>query len=112
MLKVGCTTHQALCLYDELVQCYHGTNGYSGNTAEVYVYTMMEHSSLYTLHPEHSALTTEIVSALEDVYRIVQWFQERYTCEITLDDGVPIKRLLNNIPYTTHRLHLTIERED
>lgn len=102
--------NQALNFWDELIQCYYGVNGYGGNVCEIYISSMMEHSSLYANNPTGAMSESERRHACEAMADLVSRFEDRYSdATVTLHEG-PIN-LLRTTDYD-HRVHFCVTRTD
>lgn len=77
-----------LHVWGELVEAYHGVNGYGGDTAEVYAYRLMPYLPTEVLNgyqPESAPRVEAEAAAARALYVLLRMFQERYECAIAVD---------------------------
>ena len=108
--------NQALGVWSELWQAFYGENGYGGDTAEVYAYTLMPHipalakettddakSSIFKEIQEETAL-----SAAKSLYALLSKFSKDNECKIEIE-GDELGEWLLKTPFR-HRWHVKIIR--
>lgn len=98
---------QALSIWSDLEQCYHGTNKYGGDTAELYAYRFMPNNP--TTH--HSPFNAEHYSnAAQSLYAILKHFEQIRECSIMVqmhDKFVPLDESLKSYSFH-HRIHVKV----
>jgi hypothetical protein len=100
------TINQALNFWDELVTAYMGCNTYGGDVAEIYLYTMMEHTPTFAHNPQSTLMDDEVRRAKLAMLDLIQRFQKKYDCLVTMDNGDPV------ILEGRHRYHLQVTRNE
>ncbi len=71
------STVQALSVWAELEAAYRGDNGFGGNTAEIYVYTLMQNQ------PQGAPTIEELRTANRALWDLLVLFRNRYDVQIT-----------------------------
>lgn len=105
---------ELLRLWGELVECYHGVNGYGSDTAEIYAYRLMPFSPSVQLHPGfHEEQKLEIQGqAAADLVELCRLFlgeYDRYTIEI---DGIELSLWEQHIRYGFDwRVHVRVIKQ-
>ena len=79
---------ELLRLWSELEQCYHGKNGYGGDTAEIYAYRLMRNNPL-SQHPraEEEARREDAKQAGMILYDLLHLFARERHCSIKVNGG-------------------------
>jgi hypothetical protein len=85
--------NQALNFWDQLVKAYHNQNSFGGDTAEVYTFTMMEHSPFYANNPNGDFAAQDIAKATKAMYDLIVRFQDTYKCSVTCEELPDIAQL-------------------
>jgi hypothetical protein len=108
-------THELLLLWGELVEAYHGVNGYGSDTADLYAYRFMRHqpTAVMVPAPEPGGMMAQI---MDDAHKQAAWslfallvhFREFYGCTIEVD-GRRLGKWLAAAPFT-HRVHVKVIR--
>lgn len=109
---------QILSLWMELEDAYRGENGYGGDTAEVYGYTLMPDSP--TAHsPDmprqfEEARKEQGLLASAAVVAICKYFEQQRNCRVyamsSRDEGKRVGKWLLKVPIE-HRIHLRVKGE-
>lgn len=85
---MNCTIRQAVGVWDELVNAYHGRNGYGGQTAEIYSYRLEEYSpSIHRCAGQIPDFLLEdaikiATEAAQNLLELIKLFQESYDCDV------------------------------
>jgi hypothetical protein len=103
-----CATDQALNVWAELEDAYHGANGFGGDTAEIYAYRLMPMSPSYSITsayemPEHPQMERR---AWSDLIELCAKFQQHRNCKVVIDD-VPLEDCDPNGRFI-HRSHVQV----
>jgi hypothetical protein len=104
------TINQAVNFWHELVGCYYSDNGFGGDTAEIYIHTMMEHSNSYAQKMEGNSSEEARRNACQAMYNLCKKFEALYNCKVEFADGASIE-VLNQQPLSW-RIHLKVVRGD
>lgn len=76
---------EACRLYGELVEAYHGINGFGGNTAELYLYRFGYSLTDKSLLPSTDA--ADLARANESLYNLIAFFLKKYDrAVVTVND--------------------------
>ncbi len=114
---------QALTVWSEFEHALRGTNGYGGDTAEIYAYSVMPHTPTHTAAIEDGGYTSINVDCAKDSWvgaansllALLRFFVERHgggdKIEVTID-GVTPEEWLKAPGYFNHRAHVTITRRE
>lgn len=103
---------ELLSLWEDLLEAEHGTNGFGGDTAEIYAYRMGTHGIYYyemlrrpdgLQHPE--VVKADLESALV-LYELLCLFQDRRQVDIEVD-GVRLAAELASQRFG-HRVHVCV----
>ena len=78
---INITVNQALTFYAQLTKCLTNTNGYGGDTAEIYVYTLMEHSPSYASNRESTFAQEDVKQAIDALLRLCARFIADQDCD-------------------------------
>jgi hypothetical protein len=99
---------QALDIWSELEQAYHGTNPYGGDTAEIYA------CRLVVAHVHHSETEKEVaLDASRNLHALLWWFARKRHADVMINvgrdhDGEPLSdALLTQL--ITHRIHVRVK---
>lgn len=108
---------QALDVWSDLEAAYHGKNGFGGDTAEIYLYRIMQRSPMYeaarqghggtTAKQEHDAI---VRAANRSLYNLLDYFgKQKEDIKIFVND----RRLGTWLAVADldHRVHVRIERK-
>lgn len=112
------TIRQALGIYDELINAYHNENGYGGNTAEIYIYRMMECHPTYerTWNTKDSMFNDDNIEleteAFLSLYRIIKEFIRHHDSDIEID-GMSLEEsykvfVTDKSRRFAHRVHIKV----
>ena len=96
---------QALSLWSELEQAYYGDNGFGGNTAEIYAYTLLQ--SIPSQHLNEGNETDAGQQAATSLLQVLELFSKLRKCEITIE-GCPYHDFLSKP--LIHRCHVRVVR--
>jgi len=84
------TIRQALRAWSELSDAFHGCNGYGGDTAEIYAYTLIPDNPTIRLMPSGDLLQQAQKEsgsiAWANLQEIIRLFKERYECRVAILD--------------------------
>jgi len=107
---------QALGIWAELVEAYHGKNGYGGKTAEIYMHRLMPDSPTARLYdPEkdkvdsmfRKAHEARVRNANASLFAILSLFEREWPCRVFVND-----RFLGDWVTSAgfdHRVHVHVE---
>ncbi len=108
------STHQLLRLWSELDDAYYGKNGFGGDTAEIYVYTIQPARPITDSEaPEEmrrEAVREEGLKAAKTLYEVLVLFSRMRNCLPVIDGRVLAAWLLEEP--LDHRVHITIKTSD
>ncbi len=115
-MNANISTAQALDVIHDLYMALQGTNGYGGDTAEIYAYRLMPMSPGYTLSGDRGPLMEEQAARLEreaaeSLRWICDWFYERNTCLIHID-GLPFGQWMKTVGRFSHRVDVRVIPRD
>lgn len=104
--------NQLLRLWGELMDAYHGKNGFGSDTAEIYAYTLREDCPSRFLLPEASISKESIAggnrSAADALAGLCLKFEKDHDCKIRID-RMSIKRWRRFAGSDfTHRAHVKV----
>ncbi len=100
---------QALAIWSELWRAYHGENGYGGDTAEIYAFTLMPHTPTLEA-PGFKETKQEVgLQTAKSLYTLLVKFQKEQKCKIEID-GKPLGKWFTQIAFL-HRCHVKVIRE-
>lgn len=100
------TPYQAVMLWDQLTRAYHGVNSFGGHTAEIYIFTCMEHSPSFQIAPNGDMAKESRTRSCHAIHELCMLFQEYYECTITVEGG-DMDQLLEGT--FDHRIHVTVK---
>lgn len=100
--------HQALSLWAEFEDCYNEVNSYGGDTAEIYAYRMrsQQYSGKMPMYSEDEA---QVALSLTNLLRL---FCSRRDCKAKVGTTVIEADNSSTIPPFSHRVHVSIERNE
>ncbi len=101
---------QLIRLWSELEQAYYGDNRYGGDTAEIYAYTVMEHSPIFAHADGFEQRKQEHYhQAAKTLYEVLTLFETMRECQVYIND----MRLGEWLCRDTfdHRVHVRIVTE-
>ena len=126
-MMLSCTTLEAMKIWGELIECYHGVNRHARKIAEIYSFRFEPYSPLVHLNQDDDSPTQTTLERREEVARnailslieIVETFCETFDCKAKIEgESVPTwKNRLIKTKWTTwkikfyHRYHVEIIRE-
>jgi hypothetical protein len=70
--------NQALTFWDRLTRCYHRVDHYGGSVAEIYISSMMEHSSIFANNPNSTFCKDEVEGAKKAMRSLISKFEKTY----------------------------------
>lgn len=103
-------------LWGDLVECYHGVNGYGSDTAEIYAYRLMPYSPLVHSAALKDGVTkderTEEVNcvAAGALVSLCEEFEQHYDCRIEIDGRSTTSWYMTFRESFNHRAHVTVKR--
>lgn len=111
-LSTRLSPHQLVTLWGELIEAYYGVNGFGGATAEIYAYTLIDHSALLDAQfaDSDTGRSARLESAKEAglaLHEVLTHFCRERECSAEID-GVPFGGAV--WPFD-HRVHVRIIRE-
>ena len=105
--------NQVLSLWSDLEKAYHGTHGFGGDTAEIYIYRLMPFEPAIMRDPkaeEHGIIGSSAREAYErankSLFKLLSKFAKDRDAAITVDEkelGPWLKTARN-----THRVHVKV----
>lgn len=103
---------ELLKLWGELVEAYHGVNGYGGCTAELYAYRFCRANPMRTLLGDtaEKAKRKDAVQARESLFELVRTFENAYECRVTIDGEDSFRWFQLAGDTFDHRVHAVVER--
>lgn len=107
---IDLTMRQAFAIWMELIEAYHGTNGYGGNTAEIYAYSLQQCDPATQLTGTlgEEAQREQAALAAVNLKTLIALFLETYRCSALHIDGEPWQEALKS--GLVHRCHVRILR--
>lgn len=104
---VDLTQRQLLNLWSELVDAYYGKNGFGGNVAEIYAYTILPNNPARN-YPEETdflekARAEDSAVAGNNLFAVLELFRDRYNCTYKID-GFEV----DSPVYFLHRVHVEV----
>jgi hypothetical protein len=109
---------QALKLYDELFRAYSKTNGFGGNEAEIYTYTLLPNSPAYhnwAKTKPGDLFYTDIIEmehkAARSLIEIIEIFKSRNPCSVIIDEepyDAWLEEVIANRNRFCHRVHVRV----
>lgn len=104
---------ELMFLWSELVECWHGVNGFGGDTAEIYAYRFYRYSPALDgakMSDWKERNSERRANACEGLCELVRIFCQRYNCKATIDgDGLELWKV-RNLLHFDYRAHVRIER--
>ncbi len=88
--------NQLLTLWSELMMAYNGTNGFGGDTAEIYAYTLRPDCPMRGNGTSQTAEHEGNIQAARSLSAVCLEIEKRYVCRVRID-GLPIKKWLKKI---------------
>lgn len=104
LLQIG--PFQLMELWAELVEAWHGVNGFGGDTAEIYAYRFQAYSPFAHWHHDEEKLGEIGLQSARQLYELLTMFKVRHDCRIIVD-GKPLGAWLKKFPFN-HRVHVRI----
>ena len=106
---------QALGVWGDLVEAYHGVNGYGGDTAEVYLFRLMPRDPSAERGPDGGTLAAQAVVAQARAARLAladlcRLFAEHYGDAIVTIEGLSIDAWPGADEHNRHRAHVHVGR--
>jgi len=100
---------QALGFWSELWKAYYGENGYGGNTAEIYAYTLMPHSPTLEKDGFEEIKREAGLQAAKSLHALLVKFQEQEKCKIRIN-GKLLGEWFTRRPFL-YRCHIKVIRK-
>ncbi len=110
MMNVSIT--QALDLWDQLHAAMEGRNSYGGHVAEIYIYTLLGHSSIFARNPGDSLVKEEVLAANTALLTLCKRFAKQHNVIIAFEDGTTLDILDGKGDPFTWRVHLRVTKEN
>lgn len=105
---------QAISVWADLEDAYHGTHGYGGHTAEIYAYRLGVLTTRVALGDTESSFgkpAFDLYSrqAGTALYWMLKEFQKRRKCDVKIEDD-ELQRVAEELQTSGfgHRIHVTI----
>jgi hypothetical protein len=80
------TINQALNLWSQLAKCLLHSNTYSSDTAEIYIYTLMEYSPHYANNPDGIFALEDRQKAINVLIDLCTRFEKEFSCVILIQE--------------------------
>lgn len=77
---------QLIDIWSELEDAWNKRNGYGTDTAEIYVYKLAVCPPTYWLSKDEKSEREVGAEAAKNLYSILKIFQEKRSCQITIND--------------------------
>lgn len=97
--------NQALDVWSDLNDAYHGCNGYGGDTAEIYAYRLLPGGGLLDKTPE------DLYEGAKALVFLCSKFSARYPSTILINGVSPAEWLETQGGAFGHRAHVQVKRE-
>lgn len=105
-------TLELMKLWAELVEAYHGHNGYGGDTAELYACRFQRNDPrLAHENMRDEARRENGIASAPDLVELVELFCEEYDCAALIDGHAPTE-WSKMVQCFDHRAHVKIVRVD
>ena len=108
---------ELLKLWGELIEAYHGVNGFGGNVAEIYAYRFQRYSPLAHTQPVYEMGQEELhvinLKAGNSLVALVEEFCNQYECKAMIDKIEPetwCRRLNSGLIEFNHRAHVNVRK--
>lgn len=103
---------QLLDLWEELLSTMQGTNGFGGDTCEIYIYRLMPHTPTAAAMPDSELSDPAYVLANHALVDVCEMFETKHNVRIMFLSGalmslIPIADL-PDLYIEKHRLHLKV----
>ena len=102
----GLSMLQAIGIWDDLVEAYHGVNGFGGNTAEIYGYRLSERCPSAEAGFPGSTDEGDGNATLR-LKAVIRLFVERRSDAKVVVDGIPWKKWKGPL---SHRCHVKVTK--
>ena len=101
-----------MTVWGELIEAYHGVNGFGGDTAEIYAYRLQGYSPHAHDHRNEKKLSMQARKAASALVAICCEFMRHYEAQLTID-GLDKDRWYaeNSFGRFNHRAHVKIWKE-
>jgi len=105
---------QLLALWVQLEDAYNNVNRYGGDIAEIYAYTLQQHSPMLDKNTSfgQEARTFAAMQAAESLMAVVKVFQEQRDCKIQIDEKAPKAWYKFVYHKFEHRCHIKVIRKE
>lgn len=106
-------TFRLMTLWGDLLEAYHGVNGYSGDTAEIYAYRLMMNDPLAYVLDEKSAMGAQARAkqnrqAADGLHDLCRLFSSEYDCIIKVN-GMSLTKWRKEVGSGfDHRCHVRV----
>lgn len=97
--------NQALDVWSDLSDAYHGCNGYGGDTAEIYAYRLQPGGGHLCKTPE------DLYEGAKALVFLCSKFSARYPSTILIDGSSPAEWLKTHGSAFGHRAHVQVKRD-
>ena len=107
------STLQIMQLWEELMACVYGKNGYGGNVAEIYLYTVMPSCPYVTDDIESKQADQEFENANKNLYDLCKLFEKRRNVKLFMFEGekpTSLSALVDGKILWTHRVHIGVKQ--
>jgi hypothetical protein len=102
---------QLLWIWGELVESYHGINGFGGNTAEIYAYRLQGYSPMAHTHKNQRQIADKANQAASAIVALCEEFQRAHECTILLDgQGLNAWLTTHRHGEFDHRVHVQVTK--
>lgn len=108
---------QALNVWEELVDAYHGRNGYGSDTAEIYAYRLLERSpsaeasASFATELHRKAIEEQASEAAFNLACLLHHFRETHNGVRIAVEGVPFTGVRSTpLDPFDHRVHVKVIR--
>ena len=102
------STFELMRLWGELVEAYHGVNGYGGTVAELYAYRFMPHVSVDHMKQSPAYQGEVQCCAATALRELCERFAAEYQCEVMIDGKPPLVWAREDGPCFAHRAHVEV----
>ncbi len=97
---------QLIRIWSELEQAYYGDNRYGSDTAEIYAYTVMEHSPIFAHDGFDERKQEYYKQAAQTLYKVLTLFETMRGCRIYVN-GLRLGDWLCRDTFE-HRVHVRV----
>ena len=107
---------QAIDVYEELIEALHGTNGFGGDTAEIYVFRLLPNNPGYDSNSSYFEEEKKMVEkkAAEQFHTLCHIFSKKHNVDILIG-GINYNDWISKIRTEElmfrHRIHVTVKEK-